>query len=253
MEKKTEKKILGSVAVDSQTGMEHYDQPKQTLRSAGQTVQIDSNQELRDDFQTPNYGEANGRTTSQNLAGVPEEFMGLFEHDPSEVIVHQATRHPIGVLAIFVMAGAAALVVIATYLFFATDSSLGSSLGINPANVGAVAGLVTLMLLIVIAGVSFLAAYVYRKSRIILTNQKVVLIQYHSLIAREVSQINIGEVEDVNVSQPALLDRIFKTGRVTIETAGEQNNYVLDQVEKPYDFAQKTVQMHEGSVVEYGN
>ncbi len=253
MEDKPKKKIIGSVAVDSQTGLESYNQPKQTLRAAGQTVQIDETQELRDDFQTPNYGEDNGRDTSQNLAGVPEEFLALFEHDPSEVIVYQAVRHPIGAVAIFAMAGIAALVVVAFYAFLVTDTSLSGSLGLSSVGVSAVGGLITLVLLLVIAGISLLAAYVYRKSRIILTNQKVVLIQYHSLIAREVSQLNIGEVEDVNVAQPSILDRIFKTGRVTIETAGEQNNYVLTQVEKPYKFAQKTIQMHEGSIVEYGN
>lgn len=253
MEEKPKKKIIGSVAVDSQTGVENYNQPKATLRSAGQTVQTNPDQTLRDDFQTPNYGEANGRDASQNLAGVPQEFMNLFEHDASEVIIYQAKRHPIGVLAIFVMGGVAALVVIAFYLFLLTDTTVGGSLGVNSTNLSAVGGLVTLLLLVLIAGISFLAAYVYRKSRIILTNQKIVLIQYHSLIAREVSQLNIGEVEDVNVSQPNLFDRIFKTGTITIESAGEQNNYILTQVEKPYEFARKTIQMHEGSIVEYGN
>ncbi len=247
------KKIIGSVAVDSQTGMEHYNQPKPTLKAAGQTVQFDSEQEMRDNFQTPNYGEDTGHDASQNLAGVPEEFMNLFEHDPSEVIVLQATRHQIGVLAIFLMGGVSALILIALYVFVATDSSFSASLGVNNASLSALAGLVSLVLLVLILGITYLAIQVYRKSRIILTNQKVVLIQYHSLIAREVSQLNIGEVEDVNVSQPNLFDRIFKTGTLTIETSGEQNNYVLTQVEKPYEFARKTIQMHEGSIVEYGN
>lgn len=243
----TKRKVLGSVAVDSETGMEHYQVPKEAKLSPGS-----QDEPLRDDFKTPNYGEGSDGE-SQNLAGVPAEFMHLFEHDASEVIVYQATRHPVGVFAIFLMGGAAAVVVIIAYLFLVGDSEMLASVGTNSANVGAVGGLVVVVLMAVIAAVSFLAAYVYKKSRLILTNQKVVFIQYHSLIAREISQLNIGEVEDVNVSQPTIFDRIFKTGRITIETAGEQNNYVMNQVEKPYEFAQKTIQMHEGSIAEYGN
>lgn len=253
MEDKPKKKIIGSVAVDSETGLENYNQPKQTMRAAGQTVNAGSEEELRDNFQTPNYGEENERTESQNLAGVPDEFLHLFEHDPSEVIAYQAKRHPIGVAFIFAAALAAAAVILGFYGLIITGDSTGKAFGVSDANMRALGGLVVLILLVFVAGLSYLAAYVYRKSRIILTNQKIVLIQYHSLIAREISQLNIGEVEDVNVSQPSILDRIFKKGKITIETAGEQNNYVLTNVENPYEFAKRTIQMHEGSIVEYGN
>jgi len=253
--KNTEKKILGSVAVDSQTGMEHYQVPKavQTDNSDGLQHAGESGDPLRPGFQTPNYGENGDSGKDQNLAGVSEEFLHLFEHDPSEAIVYQATRHPIGAITIFAMGGIAAFLIIVAFVFFVSDASFFSSVGMNSTNATAVGSLVAIVLLAVIAAVTFLSSYIYKKSRIILTNQKVVLIQYHSLIAREVSQLNIGEVEDVNVSQPTLLDRIFKTGRITIETAGEQNNYVLTQVENPYEFAKLTIQMHEGSIAEYGN
>lgn len=236
---------MGSVAVDSETGMEHYGVPKKSAPAAP-----DSKPQPKGI--TPNYREKSGEE-SQNLAGVPEEFLHLFEHDANEVIVLQAVRHPVGILAIFGMAGFAAVLVVIGYIFIASDTSIFNSIGANAASVTAVGGLITLILMGLIAGIAALAAYVYKKSRFILTNQKVVLIQYNSLIARKVSQLNIAEVEDVNVSQPTIFDRIFKSGTITIETAGEQNNYVLAQVEKPYEFARKTIQMHEGAIAEYGN
>lgn len=238
---------MGSVAVDSQTGMEHYNVPKKGTNTASSQ---DSKAPLHG--MTPNFREkADGQ--SQNLAGVPDEFLHLFEHDASEVIYMQAVRHPVGPIAIYAMGGLAALLVILGYVFILSDNSIFESIGASAANVGAIGGLITLVLLVLIAGISFLAAYVYKKSRLILTNQKVVLIQYNSLISRKVSQLNISEVEDVNVSQPSIFDRIFKSGTITIETAGEQNNYVLSQMEKPYEFARKTIQMHEGAIAEYGN
>lgn len=200
---------------------------------------------------TPNYRE---RLTgdSQNLAGVPEEFMRLFEHDPSEVILYQALRHPIGVFTIYASAGIAIFLVLVFIAMVASNPS--GFLGIDASDgIISVLALVAFFLIILTAGLSYAAAYVYKKSRMILTNQKVVFIQYHSLFSREVSQLNIGEVEDVNVAQRTIADRIFKTGNITIETAGEQNNYVLSHVQNPHDFAQKTIQAHEGLIAEYGN
>lgn len=246
MARNSEKKLIGSVAVDSETGMEHYQVPKAKNESKDGTA-------MRAGFHTPNYGEQADEKQENNLAGVPEEFLNLFEHDASEVILMQATRHPIGVIAIFILAGIAAAVVIAAFLFVVDDSAMLDFAGLNAASVSAIGSLVVVVVIALIAVIAVLAAYVYKKSRMILTNQKVVLIQYNSLISRKVSQLNIGEVEDVNVAQPTLLDRIFKTGRITIETAGEQNNYVLTQIEDPYGFARKTIQVHEGSIAEYGN
>ena len=204
----------------------------------------DSGEPLRSDYQTPNYGEAAPEGQQQNIAGVPEEFLHLFEHDDNEIMLDQAVRHPIGVISIFAFAGITIFMIIVGLIFLGTDTSLVSSLGLDVASVMGIGGVVAIVLIVLIAGGAAIAANVYKKSRLILTNQK---------ISREISQLNIGEVEDVNVSQPTLFDRIFKTGRITIETAGEQNNYVLTQVEDPYEFARKTIQMHEGSIAEYGN
>lgn len=244
-----EKNKIGSVAVDSQTGLEQYATPKEKpVQVAGE-----SGDPLRPDFQTPNYGELPVDDSDNNLAGVSPEFLHLFEHDASEKIVYQSKRHPIGVVAIYATSAIGALAASLFYIMLITGDAATGSLGTSSSSLAATGGLVLLVLLLMILGVGFAAAHVYKKSRLILTNQKVVLIQYHSLVSREVSQLNIGEVEDVNVSQPSLFDRVFKTGRVTIETAGEQNNYVLTQVENPYEFARRTIQMHEGAIAEYGN
>lgn len=247
------KKIMGSVAVDSETGMEHYNVPKKKVVAATTPISEESEQnKAPEGMVSPNYGKANDNDSSQNLAGVPEEFLRLFEHDPSEVIMYQARRHPVGVIGIYGAMGLTAFILITGFLFLSSNSDFLGSAGLSSSAIG-IGWLVIIFLLVLMFGIGFVAAYVYKKSRMILTNQKVVLILYHSLFSREISQLNISEVEDVNVSQPSILDRIFRTGRVTIETAGEQNNYVLNQVENPHEFAHKTIQAHEGAIAQYGN
>jgi len=200
---------------------------------------------------TPNYLEkATG--DSQNLAGVPEEFLRLFEHDPSEVILYQALRHPIGVYAIY-GSGVVAIIFIILFIVFIGSDPSGILSGAISGGLISLLSVGALFLILITALISFASAYVYKKSRMILTNQKVVFIQYHSLFSREVSQLNIGEVEDVNVAQKTIADRIFKSGNITIETAGEQNNYILSHVQDPHEFAHRTIQAHEGLIAQYGN
>ena len=218
---------LGSVAVDSETGVEDYSQPKQN-----QTSQPDQ---------------------SSGDVAVPKEFLQLFEHNEGEQIYGQGLRHPVGILGIYALGLIGILLTFGLYAYILQDSSLAASLSMGSGDLRAVASFAVILLLGISIGITLLAVYVYRRSRFILTTQKVVLIQYHSLISREVSQINIGEVEDVNVSQPTIFDRIFKMGTVTIETAGEQDNYILTGIKEPYEFARKTVKLHEGSVEQHGN
>lgn len=200
---------------------------------------------------TPNYRE-DSEGPVDNRAGVPKDLLGLIEVDPSEIILEQALRHPFGIYVIygvvaFVVAlvmGMVGAILINPQEFLGMGISAGSATVISMLALGVTIGAV-------VGGM--LSAYVYGKSRMILTNQKVVLIQYHSLFSREVSQLNIGEVEDVNVSQPTIFDRLTKSGTITIETAGEQNNYRLTWMKDPYNFAKHTIQAHEGSIAEYGN
>lgn len=244
------KKIIGSVAVDSETGMETYDVPKKIQESKPAEEAKPDNSPTAPP-QTPQYRTKTEGDT-KNLAGVPEEFMQLFEHDPSEIILKQALKHSIGVWFIYAAAILAVVVILGTMGLLFTDNSLFGSAGVSEGakGLGFLVALIVSGLILVIA---IAAKTVYQKSRMILTNQKIVFIQYHSLFSREVSQLNIGEVEDVNVAQRSIWDRIFKKGSVTIETAGEQNNYVFTHVANPHDFARVTIQAHEGSIAEYGN
>lgn len=261
------KKLVGSVAVDSQTGMEHYNQPKQygatsgeqptssTVHQSPENVRADTPGAFNPNAPTPNYGEVagDGMHAGKNLAGVPSEFLKLFEHDPSEVIMMQTTRHWIGLVGIYGSTALAILIIMGVYGFLAIDSTASESFGISVNAVRSLGGLLALFLSVFIGLIGLVGGYVYNKSRLILTNQKVVYINYHSLISRQISQLNIGEVEDVSVIQPTLLQRIFRIGTITIETAGEQHNYKFTNATKPHEFAHRTIQAHEGTIREYGN
>ena len=177
-------------------------------------------------------------------ADVPEEFLHMFEHDMAEPVLKQAVRHPYGVYVIYLIAAFAVLVTSMIIGFLSADSAavFGAELSANTKVLMVLAGVI----IFVISGLGgILSAYVYQKSRIILTNQKIVFIKYNSVFSRKISQLNLEEISDVNVSQPTIIDRVFKTGTITIETAGETATYPLTWVKDPYDFANAAVQIRE--------
>lgn len=179
-----------------------------------------------------------------NRAAVPDEYLHMFEHDTDEVVLKQALRHPYGVYVIY--AAAALLVVVTTAIigFLSIDSAF--ILGSEPSESAKLLMVLAAIVIFSISAIgSVLSAYVYQKSRIILTDQKVVFIKYSSVFSRKISQLSLEEISDVNVSQPTLIDRVFKTGIITIETAGETATYPLTWVKDPYDFANSAVQIRE--------
>ncbi|MCA9340753.1 MAG: PH domain-containing protein [Candidatus Saccharibacteria bacterium] len=181
---------------------------------------------------------------------IPEEFLHLFEHDDDEQIIAQALRHPFGVYVIYGTVTLVIVIVMALLGFVVSNPKelLGTEISSSTAGVLAFASILFVSLA-VIGGM--LSAYVYKKSRLILTSQKLVLIQYHSLFSREVSQLNVVEIEDINVAQPTIVDRLVKTGTITVETAGEQSNYVLSWIKDPFDFSRMTVQVRESAGAAY--
>ena len=133
---------------------------------------------------TPNYRE-DPEGAAENRANVPKEFLKLFESDPSEIILEQGLRHPFMVYAIY---GVTAFVVILiTSLMGAVLANPKAIIGTNISNNAAtVIALISMLGILFSVIVGLLSAYLFGKSRLILTHKKIVLINYHSHFIREV-------------------------------------------------------------------
>jgi uncharacterized membrane protein YdbT with pleckstrin-like domain len=85
--------------------------------------------------------------------------------------------------------------------------------------------LVLIGLAILIGLALIVSIYVYFASKLTITNQKVVHHHQTSLFSHKDSQLNIARVEDVTSVQPGILAKIFNFGTITVETAGEDDNF----------------------------
>jgi len=181
--------------------------------------------------------------------------MRLFEHDSEEKIIGEARRHPIG-LVVISMVGTLIIISlgVSLYLLSRNQESVNESVsGITSYDVVSMLGYILMALIVLVFIGVILAINIYRHSYIVLTNQKIVLVHSFSLIRRSVSQLSIGDVQDVAVSQATVLSRIFSYGMITIETAGEQSNVWMSLVSKPFDRSAAIVAAHEVDVQIHGN
>ena len=157
--------------------------------------------------------------------------------EPGEHLVTVVRRHPIGLVAIYVemLAGIAAVIAMLLYgilVFFKNNS--GSAKGLAAA--GAVFVIAFIILLLIIS------TLVYRRCRLIVTDKSVVQIIQKALFNRKISRLSMSNVEDVNVEQKGILASLFNYGTLTIQTAGQEDNFVFSLCPKPNDLADRILQ-----------
>ncbi|HEX9594778.1 MAG TPA: PH domain-containing protein [Candidatus Saccharimonadales bacterium] len=179
----------------------------------------------------------------------------LFEHDSSEKILGEIPRSNIGLLFIFLNALMLTGLLL-VLLFFSTryEANITSSLNMSEdLNLSGILAVVIMGVIILVFAGSILAGYVYSNSYIIITEQKLVLINTKGIFARRVSQLSIGDVQDISVDQNTFFSRLFNYGSINIETAGEQVNLIFSFAHSPNDNAKYIVDAHEQNLKLFGN
>jgi uncharacterized membrane protein YdbT with pleckstrin-like domain len=83
----------------------------------------------------------------------------------------------------------------------------------------------------------FIATYIYRQSKLIVTDQNLIQILQNGLFARKVSRLSLSNVEDVSADVQGILQTIFNYGTLTVETAGEMRNFVFPYCPNPNKYA----------------
>lgn len=152
----------------------------------------------------------------------------------NEVVVDIVKRHPIGLIYIFLAAFAGLFAVIAVAGLSFSDTfrqSSSESVGLVAGIAVLVLGLVGFMMLIIIS--------VYKKSQIILTDRSLVTIVQRGIFNRKVSRLSMSNVEDVSCEQKGLLPTMFNYGTLTVQTAGEEDNFIFPFCPRPNHYAEE--------------
>ncbi|MDB5185948.1 MAG: hypothetical protein JWL85_471 [Candidatus Saccharibacteria bacterium] len=189
------------------------------------------------------------------LSPLGKALLQRIEFDPDEQLVTEIRKHPIGLVIIYASGLSITvllflLLVVAPALITSPDA-LG--LGIDITAIRPILVLVGFFMTVLSLIATAIAAYLYVNNVVIVTSEKIAQVLYRTIFDRKISQLSIGDVQDVTVSQRGLLSHIFNYGTLVIETAGEQNNYDFTYTPQPYEAAKAIVGAHERNLVQYGN
>lgn len=193
--------------------------------------------------------------TSQ-LSATGRKHFHLIEYDKDEQLLYEIRKHPIGLVGVYAMG---LFVVVAIFGATLGLAALLQSNG-DPLEVGTDLGFLRPAILLVGAIIAIfalvmtaIAAYLYQSNVVYVTNEKIAQVLYRTLFDRKISQLSIGDVQDVTTTQKGIFAQGFNYGTLVIETAGEQQNYKFTLTPRPYEASKAIVNAHEENLKKYGN
>lgn len=157
--------------------------------------------------------------------------------EPGEQVVVIVRKHPIGIIGIYVEALIGLLAVFGLLLAVAPDFFNG----LSPQAYKILVVLIVFGLAVLIFFL-FTATYVYRQSRLLVTDRSLVQILQKSLFIRKVSRLSMSNVEDVSAEERGILSTIFDYGTIIVQTAGTLDNFIFPYCPSPTKYADQIIE-----------
>ena len=163
----------------------------------------------------------------------------LFQPNPGENLVVSLRRHPITFLKpVFLFVVMTALPFAAKLIFF-QDKPVTVE---NP--------------LLQTGGVLFISSYFlavwllfltqfsdYYLDIDIVTNDRIIDIEQKGLFGRSISELDLSRIQDVHSEIKGIFPSLFNFGTVVVQTAGEDKNFVFEQVPDPHAVRQRILEL----------
>ncbi|MGH7156546.1 MAG: hypothetical protein ACREGG_00285 [Candidatus Saccharimonadales bacterium] len=156
--------------------------------------------------------------------------------EPGEVVLTVVRRSFIGLAGIYLVALVAVAAVVGLVVVLSPGTFQTSSTTIS-GSLGAAIVISAVFLALIL----FTATYVYRQSRLLVTNKSLVQILQRTLFIRKVSRLSMSNVEDVNEEQRGVLANIFGYGTLTVQTAGTEDNFIFTLCPNPASLADRII------------
>lgn len=193
-------------------------------------------------------------TEVSKLSGIGRRLLNIIEFDDNEQLIYEIRKHPFGLFIIyftglFVAGAIFSLLVVAPALIAGDPVGLGFDLTSAKVVLALIGGLLTILAIIGTA----IGAYLYQSNVVLVTSEKLAQVLYRTIFDRKISQLSIGDVQDVTVTQVGIFARLFNFGTLVVETAGEQQNYTFTYTPNPYIAAKAIVEAHEENLKKFGN
>lgn len=177
----------------------------------------------------------------------------LIEFDDNEKLLLEIRKHPFGLFLIYAIGTFVTVSMLA--VVFAAAFARGDVLevGIDASTMQLPLIFIGFVMAILSLVMTAIGSYLYKSNVVLVTSEKLSQLINVTIFNRKISQLSIGDVQDVTVTQKGIFAHLFKYGTIVIETAGEQANYHFTFSPNPYEAAKIIVGAHETNLKEFGN
>lgn len=187
--------------------------------------------------QTPTTETASEPSTVNKMGSIAVKNADSALVEPGEQVVEVVRRHAVGIVGIY-----AQMVIVVCAIFamaiLANNDTFGripqSYKGLIMGGAVLLSGLILIPLLV--------QRFVYKQCRIIVTDKSLVTVVQKSLFNKKTSRLSMSNVEDVSAEQKGILASILGYGTLTIQTAGEEDNFIFPLCPRPNDIADQILQ-----------
>lgn len=93
--------------------------------------------------------------------------------------------------------------------------------------------------------------WIWRRNKIIITNQHIVDIDQIGLFNQTVSTLRLEEIQDISASIKGPMQTFFQYGTIIVQTAGERANFVFDYVPNPYEIEHYILEIRKAHTQNY--
>ena len=152
-----------------------------------------------------------------------------------ETKVADVRRHPLGLFLLYLQTIVG--IGLAFALIFLLLPTFFDTVGLNEATVKSFIGILILITAVFAVIFLTLAARIYRANQLIVTDENVTQVLQIGLFRRKISELSMHNVEDVTADQHGIMQTFLNYGTLTIETAGEQNNFTFIYCPNPNAYA----------------
>jgi ABC-type multidrug transport system fused ATPase/permease subunit len=157
--------------------------------------------------------------------------------EEGESILKVVHRSIIGLISIYLVVIAAITAIFVLLITISPNAFDTSSTSISP-QLMAIMVLGAVLLVLVL----FTVTYIYRQSKLLVTDRSLVQIMQKSLFNRKVSRLSMSNVEDVSEEQRGILSSIFNYGTLMVQTAGTLENFIFTLCPNPSGLADRIIE-----------
>jgi len=157
--------------------------------------------------------------------------------EPDEVVVTVIHKHPIGIIGIYLLG----VLVVVAILIIGVYVAPNIIAGFSPTSRGLIiaGGIFAFAILVIVL---FVLTYVYRQSKIVVTDRSLIQVIQKSLFIRKISRLSMSNVEDVNAEQRGIFASIFNYGTLMVQTAGTMENFIFPYCPDPNLYADEILE-----------